>query len=357
MKSIEINVFRERLDVGFLSLDFNNLTRLESFFESESLDYIYTSNLFFMSKCLEPLLQEFAIVLKSGGVLEIFLGDNKDCFFENVNRKLINRFFEYTFKKQSICLTKIKLYIPENNSIDSWTFGIITNGKRRDYVEKFIASVVQQNIPSFEIIICGNTENLKDLESEFIQLIPFTMHDDKGWITKKKNLIVLGSKYENICIVHDRYILDPFWYYGMKLYGNSFDVLSCPQLFNGQRIGDWVMHKSHIKNSRHLNELKAYFFWNRYCYMAGGINIFKRSIGINIPYDETLFWNDKEDVVLSRQHHVNGYVLRINPHSVMHALHSDWKNPKISKIIIKKLLSRLIDKWHRIRDKYENNCT
>ena len=41
------------------------------------------------------------------------------------------------------------------DSIDKWTFGIVSNGERRDWVDSCIESIRKQHIPECEIIICG----------------------------------------------------------------------------------------------------------------------------------------------------------------------------------------------------------
>ncbi|KXK07440.1 MAG: hypothetical protein UZ21_OP11001001064 [Microgenomates bacterium OLB22] len=77
------------------------------------------------------------------------------------------------------------------DSIQKWTFGIITNGVRLDLIEEIITSIKQQKIPYYEIIICGNYH---DRDEHNIHYVPFTQRDDLGWISRKKKYHSPDSK-------------------------------------------------------------------------------------------------------------------------------------------------------------------
>lgn len=198
----------------------------------------------------------------------------------------------------------------ENDSIDKWTFGIITNGKRLDWIEEIISSIKAQGIPHFEIIICGSYKKRKD-----VRYIPFNQRDDRGWITKKKNLIVQNAKYQNICIIHDRINFKPDWYEGMKSWGNTFDHLACTQEYQGKRTNDWEMHEKFQGLEFSFVSLLDYRDWDFHSCQGGQLHISKKQFLLECPWDESFLWKQPEDLRISETLRDAGHILRCNPQS------------------------------------------
>ena len=107
---------------------------------------------------------------------------------------------------------------------NSWSFGIITNNLiiknkaiafENEQVISILNSISSLNIPKekFEIIIVGGN-NVGNLVLDNIKIIDFDESIKKAWITKKKNIIIDESKFENIAIVHDYVFFDKNWYEG-----------------------------------------------------------------------------------------------------------------------------------------------
>lgn len=121
--------------------------------------------------------------------------------------------------------------LKEDDSIKNWSFGIITNGQNNASVKSLVKSIIDQKIPKFEVNISGpnpynnalpnNVNIVKD-----VNILP----DPRGPISKKKNILINASKFENLCLLHDRYLLPKNWYLNMKKYGNYFDFLEIPNI-------------------------------------------------------------------------------------------------------------------------------
>jgi hypothetical protein len=192
--------------------------------------------------------------------------------------------------------------------MDKWTFGIITDGKRQEWVDNEIESIFNLNIPQTEVVICGAyAGKFKDR----IKLVPV---DSKvAWICKKKNMIAENAKHENLVITHDKYLFDRDWHDGMKKYGNYFDVLSCViKETDGRRSADWVTLGTHWDKIAHSAWLQ-YRDWDKYGYIGGGFYILKKSAWKKSKWDEKLLWNQAEDVKLSRDWYDRGVLARFNP--------------------------------------------
>lgn len=213
----------------------------------------------------------------------------------------------------------------EGDKIEKWTFGIVTNGNRKDWLEDIFASIRKQNIPQYEILVCGTYYDRKEPD---IRYIPFNQRDDKGWITRKKNTISKKAKYENICIIHDRMYFGEGWFGGMKKWGNCFEVLAVPQLYfeDKKRFGDWVCVKDFdFKTANNYIPINSgymdYRDWDKDIPSYAGVTIVKRKILQENPYNETRYWgvDQYEDILLHQSIRSKGNVLRMNPDSITYS--------------------------------------
>jgi hypothetical protein len=227
---------------------------------------------------------------------------------------------------------KLKSTRLPDDSIDTWTFGIITNGKRLDWIEEIINSIKVQRIKNYEIIICGT---YKKRPEKNIIYIPFNQRDDKGWITKKKNLIIQNSKYENICIVHDRMVLQKDWYSGMKKWGNFFESLGCRQIFADERVNDWIAQTNFIYHGQTEYFSSAvhieYEDWYPTVWFTGQFYIFKKSVIKKVLLDETVYYGIDEDYRLSKQLYQAGFIHRLNPYSSVKTMTHKYLGPTVAR--------------------------
>jgi len=309
----------------------SGLYSLKDKYKIESLNFIYSKDLINATKYYRILLKDWFNFIKVGGYLIIDFKENSLLDITKLRIEIIT-----LFKEKAVIVDRIgnnilivqkkkTIKIPKDN-INKWTIGIITNGKRNDVVEKFITSVRKQKIPEYEIIVCGTYFNREEKDFRYI---PFSQHDDLGWITKKKNIICENAKYENIMILHDRFVLDNNWFKGMKKYGNQFEILSCPQItLDGIRAGDWMAMPGALYPLRAYYRLYLldYNDWDENVFVVAGPIIFKKSVWKEIKWDETQFWSLKaiEDAIFAYEASLKGFVTRFNPHSKLLSLF--WRN-------------------------------
>lgn len=321
------------------NLEINQLYHPTGSYKTDSFDEVYTKDDLSKTKFVPILLKEWVYLVKKNGYLVIDYIPNRICDkkeLENMMLWLWKGSYQITYHDyiddhhlrficRKIVDTKIK-----NDDITKWTFGIITNGKREQWVEQIIKSIRQQKSPHYEIIICGTY--LEKGEKD-IRYIPFNKRDDKGWITKKKNLIVKNAKFENICMLHDRIVLDKDWYKGMKKWGNCFENLGCRQLFEGLRVNDWVASHYFIKNREgekfSFESSVDYKDWYRNIWFLGQLNIFKKSLITknNLWWNENLYYGEREDYQFSKNLNDNGFIHRFNDYSSVITLTNKYVNP------------------------------
>lgn len=289
---------------------------LREYASPETLDYIFFSGIT-ETKFYRILIKEFLIYCKIGGVIILKISENEIL----PNKKIIEELkiccgeksrFLHSLTKEYILIKKTRNFLNKKDKIDRWSFGIVTNGKRNDWVERQIDSIKAQNIPHYEIIICGTYFKRKEKNCKYI---PFNEKDNLGWITKKKNIICKYAKYENLVVLHDRILLKNGWYEGIKNYGNYFEVLSC-KIFDskGIRCGDWITYGNKLGRFPKPGLLE-YRDWDKYGYLDGAMYILKKDVWRKVKWDEKLFWNQGEDIKLSEDYYRHGVVIRFNPFS------------------------------------------
>lgn len=323
---VSLNRIDDLPEAEHFYVEANNFYTLKNKYKYESIDLIMSQNLIFQTKYHRILLKEWMNFCKVGGMIIIR--------FSEKNRKnvvfLLSEIFalfgndievDWTKdkKKIEIVITKKKPMLDSSDSIDKWTFGIVTRGTKDHWVDNSIRSIEALGIPKYEIIVCGKYDGKYKNK---VKCIYFTEKDNLGWITKKKNLIMEAATYDNAVIVHDRIFFDKTWFDGMKRYGNYFDVLSCPRPEIGTNMqgGDWVA----IRPDNGWVGYLDYSDWDENVHIDGGLYIIKKSVWKKVPWNEYLHWNLGEDTELSRRYHKFGVVPRFNPYARCYA--TEWRH-------------------------------
>lgn len=200
----------------------------------------------------------------------------------------------------------------EKYKSELWTFAILTNGKKDSIVEQYLYSIRKHDTEKkHEIIVCGsNNHNFKKYNVCFVEE---EFRDDQlAEISKKKNIIADMAQNDNICIVHDRYILDDNFFNGFQQYGYDFSFLTIKQYFENR--SEYPSYSALPNRLLWQNPIKVdnYDFLYENTFLNGGLLIFKTHILKEIPFNNTLHWNQQEDVEIANTYMNHGIVPRIN---------------------------------------------
>lgn len=304
----------------------NNLYHPTGKFNPESFDRIEIQNCLTKanSKFTPIVFKEFFPLLKKGGLLDIVYGSSSSGLdTQNLEEMLwwlyARKYTIVHHKKKnkiySFLIRKTESTVHKEEGIDFWTFGMVTNGQRKDFISQSIRSIRALKILHYEIIICGHYEGKM---GEDLKYMPFEERDDRGWITRKKNTIAENAKYTNLCIFHDRIVFDKGWFLGMKKYGNAFEVLTCPQfLLKKDRAGDWLTAGKHFSNPGHRYTIEQLDFkdWDKYVYIGGQLMIMKKYVWREVFWNENLYWGEGEDVEYSHRLTERGFIPRLNTYA------------------------------------------
>lgn len=303
----------------------------------EAFQEVFARDLINESKYTRILLYELFLLLRPGGRLVLEFHDNALLTLSRLQAEigvlhLLRGRCRHTVERGAegrhrVVVTKTASARRDPDLIHRWSFGIVTNGKRVETIRTSIESIRALKIPAYEILVCGSYGGAIDADMRYL---PFTEQDDKGWITRKKNLICEQARYENICVIHDRIYFDPGWYDGMRAWGAQFEVLGCPLRIphQGREIdSNWETVHEDFKlpdddyRMFHTNGLLDLSDWDPYVHIPGAIHILSREAWQAQPWDNALFWGDAEDIALSRAQHAAGLMVRLNPHAVVRSTH------------------------------------
>ena len=337
----KINIKKKNCE--YLKVDFNQLFHPSSKEKKiEHYENVILDNILGKSKFDKIIIKEALALLKKNGNLLIRVSKDdfntflkSKIFLSNFNYiKLINsgndilenykNYFEKYSSNDFLIIVKKTSQIKylSNSDINEWSFGIITDGKKDNQVDKIISSIFRLKIPKFEILICGN---YRGLHIKKVKIINFNIHSDKGWITKKKNLLILNSKFENCCIIHDRIIFDINWHKGMKKWGNNFEHLGCKQSYLNYRTNDWLINERYNDIYFGFATLIDYKDWDEDVFLGGQMHLVKKSIVKN-HWNNFLYWNEIEDYEISKRLNLNGFITRFNPFSKVEVISSRYNS-------------------------------
>src|SRR3989344_3399002 len=307
----------------------DNLYRPGQFIAEGSLDFAFSQFFINETKYYKILLKEWFDLLRIGANLVILYKPNAvlgadqllstiEVLFDT-SCKVVKDLRQY--EGNILIVKKLNNSKRVDGEMGSWTFGIITGGGRPQLVKDFIKSVVRQKIPNCEVIVSGKWS--EDLGSE-VTILDQSEAAACGHITRMKNAVCEFARNENIMIVHDRVVLVDGWYEGMKLYGNTFEALTCVGVDeHGARAGDWITLGGPRGTVYSVGSLD-YADWDENVYIMGAVTILKKSIWKEVPWNEIIYWNQGEDIALTFDLRDKGYIARLNPYASTRM--SNWRH-------------------------------
>lgn len=201
-------------------------------------------------------------------------------------------------------------------TIDGVSFGVISDGQETARLHRFLDSVRAVRRPdglACEALVCGpaSLAPMLDARGDGTRLIVQSDEfSQQGWVTRKKNQLVAAMTSPLVVIAHDRYVIPPDFLERLTEFGADVDVLVCRQeMPDGRRFPDWVTYGSAWGGT--YAAMLPYGEWCRYLFVNGGLMIARREVLHAIGWNELLFWNQYEDVELTRRLQAHGLVPRL----------------------------------------------
>ncbi len=188
-------------------------------------------------------------------------------------------------------------------------------------------AILALELPAVEVIFCGPRPHDAP-HDERVRAIDLEWPEPRGWITRKKNLLADAARYENLVLLHDRYVVTPAWADALKAYGPCFAFMTFPQVYYAddgrhvpQRYPDYQLldQRAGVVNScnwsiydseRVFHPLYDDFAETAFC--CGGLYIAKRSLWQSVRQDEALFHCEWEDISFGLECQRRGLPHRVN---------------------------------------------
>lgn len=198
-----------------------------------------------------------------------------------------------------------------------------------DYLQQQINSIKNQNklnYDNYEILLIGpSSDQLNTILNcnKNLKHISFEDVSDNGWITKKKNIAVQASKYDNLVITHDYIGFCENWYSNFLEFGDDWDVCMNPiRTMDNKRFRDWVEWVDYTKPGSNWGpvflEYRDHSKINK-MYISGTYWCAKKEYMLKNPLDEKLLWGQGEDVEWSIRCR-NNWIYKMNYKSIVKIL-------------------------------------
>jgi hypothetical protein len=197
----------------------------------------------------------------------------------------------------------------------SWTFAVLTSGKRNDNVIRLLESIHREDPDrNHQVVICGPSDSA--YEPFDVGYQPGDYREELAEISRKKNDIADRARGANLLIAHDRYVLSPGFLNGFDQYGYDFDFVAIPQFYEcGTRYPAYCALDNDSLTWCEAIDCRDYNRVRAGQYINGGLIIAKTHTLRDLKFNDLLFWNQAEDVELARTFRENGIPPRINAFS------------------------------------------
>lgn len=198
----------------------------------------------------------------------------------------------------------------------SVTFALVADGRRMAGVEAFLVSANRVAAAGWQVqtLVCGpdSPEMSAAVEGLGGSLVAQPEEfQERGWITRKKNLLVAAATGDVIVVAHDRYTIPRTFLEHLDAFGLDFDVLVPRQrLPDGRRLPDWVA--TDVSLGWSTPATLTYGDWHPAHYVNGGIVVARTEVLRRTPWNESLFWNQGEDVEFSQRLRDRGVTARFS---------------------------------------------
>ena len=210
------------------------------------------------------------------------------------------------------------------------TVGVLTLGDRMEELNALIDSAMTFATMPIEILIVA-PEPIAALEGRpNIRQLVFEKDNRSGKISEKKNLICQLAAYSDIAVCHDRFTFTPSFFESFQTWGTSY-AIATPKVrtMDGRRGLDWgvVQGENYSWSTGGLLEYRDH---SKFSYAPGGVTMIRKSAWEAFPWSPLLYWNEHEDVELSRRLQRAGQRVSLFP-GIVTASRDRWvdQNPRI----------------------------
>jgi hypothetical protein len=250
---------------------------------------------------------------------------------ELVHRLEVGGLIARIFRKQRPTLVAPRI------AEEGWTFGILTSGPSENAC-RMVREIRDLGLPDYEILICGPDPGPLPPDAP-VRRFDLDPPEPRGWITRKKNQMAEQAQHENLCLLHDRFVIPTNFVSANRRMGATQGITTFPTLFRPEpsksvffRYVDYQCTRptarTFLASIRLVNfRLDQFCYpqyndWREGCHINGGAYIARRALWQAVPQDETLYHGDWEDVLHGIACHRYGIPQRVNPHAIFESVYA-----------------------------------
>ena len=283
----------------------------------------------------ETIISELIRFLKKDGIIILHLRDTSHSSVWGIKAFILSRSFDnpkllsqYVISQnESIVEISLKRQIKTNRN---WSIGIPSNGLRDSYILKLIESIYEAknyiklkkgvNI-KVDIMVIG--EKSKLFKKYPIRYFQQSLPKNLSALGEKKFIISTNAVYENILIIHDRYILDKLFFMGFEEWGYDFEFCTVQQYDLEDNVFDPILTLEEIgRSNKQMYRIKDQTYPYKNLYINGGLIIIKKKIIDYVNFNPFLLHNESEDIDFSFRAGVYGITAQFNPISIARTITS-----------------------------------
>jgi hypothetical protein len=182
-----------------------------------------------------------------------------------------------------------------------WTMAVVTQGTRIENVARFCKSVRDQDPQRHHEILVHGPRNASYDEYGVRYIDTPGESPDHVTLGCKKNTIAREAGFPNLLIAHDRYVIDPGFFESFARFGYDFDFCAVRQSFDdGEDYPAYCALDATSLLWAPTVHCENYNVLHTTQYVNGGLMLFKTQTLRERPFNDLLFWNQAEDVEVSK---------------------------------------------------------
>ncbi len=184
------------------------------------------------------------------------------------------------------------------------SFCVITGGHRPDMMEALIQSIEAQQIPAYEILVCGKYRN--DPRVNYMETINLA---ETAAVCKMRNLNAARARYDTIIILDDDVTFSPDWWEHMRRH-DSFDLAGCRGL---DPLGNrwWDYQKIERGNPLASPQLLEYGEEDPGSYISGYFMMMRWDVWHAVQFDEARRNYQHDDIDFCHRAKDAGFTLKV----------------------------------------------
>ncbi len=241
------------------------------------------------------------------------------------------------------------LALAHGDCFDTMTFGVITNGRRREKLLRNLDSILGLGVQRLQVLVAGKVD--ADLQSELrrrgVDFVADPEAANRGQLGRMRNLVVEHARHGIVAIADDDMVFHPDFCQGLRECGSDFDALAVNiRNADGSRCWDYA-----TKGGPKGHRLLDYGEPDEHTYISGGLIVARREVLAAVRWDDRRTFYQDEDVDFSERLRRAGY--RIGFCAGATVTHDDWRYTQRGHSIrrLPKWQSKLRRQFARLRTK------